>query len=40
MSGMEVPAARKVSPMTYRVAAIFPEHFQSFTIALKNHIFH
>ncbi len=24
----------------YRVAPIFPEHFQSFTIALKNHIFH
>jgi hypothetical protein len=22
----------------YRVAAIFPEHFQSFTVALKNHI--
>ncbi len=24
----------------YRVAAIFPEHFQSFTIALKNHLFY
>jgi hypothetical protein len=23
----------------YRVAAIFPEQFQSFTDALKNHIF-
>jgi hypothetical protein len=23
----------------YRVAAIFPEHFQSLTVALKNHIF-
>jgi hypothetical protein len=23
----------------YRVAAIFPEHFQSFTVALKNHLF-
>jgi hypothetical protein len=22
----------------YRVAAIFPEHFQSFTVAAKNHI--
>jgi hypothetical protein len=22
------------------VAAIYPEHFQSFTIALKNHIFY
>jgi hypothetical protein len=29
-----------VSLLMYRVAAIFPEHFQSFTIALKNHIFH
>ncbi len=26
--------------LEYRVAAIFPEHFQSFTIALKSHIFH
>ncbi len=25
--------------MLYRVAAIFPEHFQSLTVALKNHIF-
>jgi hypothetical protein len=24
----------------YRVAAIFPEHFQSFTIVLKNHLFY
>jgi hypothetical protein len=23
----------------YRVAAIFPEHFQSFTVTLKNHLF-
>jgi hypothetical protein len=23
----------------HRVAAIFPEHFQSLTVALKNHIF-
>ncbi len=23
----------------YRVAAIFPEHFQSFTVALKYHIY-
>ncbi len=24
-------------PREYRVAAIFPEHFQSLTVALKNH---
>ncbi len=24
----------------YRVAAIFPEHFRSFTVALKNHLFY
>jgi hypothetical protein len=24
----------------YRVAAIFPEHFQSFTVALKKHFFY
>jgi hypothetical protein len=24
----------------YRVAAIFPEHFQSFTVAVKIHIFY
>jgi hypothetical protein len=24
----------------YRVAAIFPEHFQSFTVLLKNNIFY
>jgi hypothetical protein len=25
--------------LIYRVAAIFPEHFQSFTVLLKNNIF-
>jgi hypothetical protein len=24
----------------YRVAAIYPDHFQSLTVALKNHIFY
>jgi hypothetical protein len=26
--------------LTYRVAAIFPEHFQCFTVTLKNNIFY
>jgi hypothetical protein len=29
-----------VLPLLYRVAAIFPEHFQSFTVALKNLLFY
>jgi hypothetical protein len=33
--------AKKTSyQFKYRVAAINPEHFQSFTVALKNHIFY
>jgi hypothetical protein len=26
--------------LVYRVAAIFPEHFQSFIVALQNHTFY
>jgi hypothetical protein len=28
------------STVEYRVAAIYPEHFQCFTVALKNHLFY
>jgi hypothetical protein len=35
------PPAEKADPSwEYRVAAIFPEHFQSFTVALEKHIFY
>jgi hypothetical protein len=38
---LEAVRGQRVFPsfLIYRVAAIFPEHFQSFTVALKNHIF-
>ncbi len=38
-SKFSVYGALCVSQLIYRVAAIFPEHFQSFTVTLKNYFF-